>query len=134
MDESINIACISAYFDGTGENLSLLPSDKIVIKLVGEDNSWYVSCQGSLSETLQWQRRTSSDNLVNISSQPQDRVHSERVNNEGLDLVFRLVEQGDEGEYICVQMQKPGSSVQFDLVVVQPIHFGETSPMQMVKV
>jgi len=122
-----------AYFNVSGTSLSLLPSDRIVIKLVGEDNSWYVSCQGSSSESLQWQHRTSVDNLVNISAQPQDRIHSERVHKEGLDLVFRSVEQGDEGEYICVQMHKAGSSVQFDLVVVQPIHFGKTEATQMVK-
>ena len=100
--------------------MSLLPADKIVIKLVGEDNSWYVSCQGGSTESLQWQRKTSSESLVNISTAPQDRVHSEQVHKEGLDLVFRSVEQGDEGEYICVQTKNPGSRVQFDLFVVQP--------------
>ena len=105
-----------------------------MIKLVGEDNSWYVSCQGGSSESLQWQRKTNRESLVNISTQPQDRVHSERVHKEGLDLVFRSVEQGDEGEYICVQMKNPGSRVQFDLVVVQPIDYGDTPATQMVKV
>ena len=128
------ILCISAYFEGSGDSLSLLPADKIVIKLVDEDNSWYVSCQGGSTESLQWQRKTSSESLVNISTAPQDRVHSEQVHKEGLDLVFRSVEQGDEGEYICVQTKKPGSRVQFDLVVVQPIDYGDTPSTQMVKV
>jgi len=122
-----------AYFEKSGDSLSLLPADKILIKLVGEDNSWYISCQSENPESLRWQRKTSSDRVVNISTQPQDRVHSERVHKEGLDLVFRSVEQGDEGEYICVQTQNPGSQVQFDLVVVQPIDFGETPTTQMVK-
>ena len=126
--------CISAYLEGSGESLSLLPADKIVIKLVGEDNSWYVSCRGGSPESLQWQRKTSSESLVNISTAPQDRVHSEQVHKEGLDLVFRSVEQGDEGHYICVQTENPGSRVQFDLVVVQPINYGDTPSTQMVKV
>jgi hypothetical protein len=35
-----------------------------LIKLVGEDNSWYVSCQGGSTESLQWQCKTSSKSLV----------------------------------------------------------------------
>ena len=126
--------CISAYFEGSGASLSLLPGDKILIKLVGEDNSWFVSCRGERGESLRWQRLTSSGTLVNISTQPQDRVHSEQVIIEGLDLVFRSVEQGDEGEYICVQTENQSSQVQFDLVVVQPIDFGYKAPTQMVMV
>ena len=68
-----------------------------MIKLVGENNSWYVSCQGRRTELFQWQCKTSSESLVNISTAPQDRVHSEQVHKEGLDLVFRSVEQGDVG-------------------------------------
>jgi len=129
----IVVSLDGAYFEGSGDSLSLLPADKIVIKLVGEDNSWFVSCQGGSTESLQWQRKTSSEILINISTQPQDRVHSERVHKEGLDLVFRSVEQGDEGEYICVQTQNPSYKVQFDLVVVQPIDYGDTPTTQMVK-
>jgi hypothetical protein len=126
--------CISAYFEESRDSLSLLPVDNIVIKLIGENNLWYVSCQGGSTESLQWQRKTSSESLVNISTAPQDRVHSEQVHNKGLDLVFRSVEQGDEGEYTCVQSKNPGSRVQFDLVVVQPIDYGDTPSTQMVKV
>ena len=128
------ILCISADFEGSEDSLSLLPADKILIKLVGEDNSWFVSCRSERPESLRWQRKTSSDTKVDISTQPQDRVHSERVHKEGLDLVFRSVEQGDEGEYICIQTHKPSLQVQFDLVVVQPIDFGDTPTTQMVKV
>ena len=80
------------------------------------------------------QHKISSDSLVNISAVPKDRVHSEQVHKEGLDLVFRSVEQGDEGEYICIQTKNPGSRVQFDLVVVQLIDYGDTPFTQMVKV
>jgi hypothetical protein len=62
------ILCISAYFEGSRDSLSLLPADKIVIKLVGENNSWYVSGQGGSTESLQWQHKTSSESLVNIST------------------------------------------------------------------
>ena len=72
--------------------------------------------------------------LIHISRKPQYRVHREQVHNKGLDLVFRSLEQGDEGEYICVQTKNPESRVQFDLVVVQPIDYGDTSSTQMVKV
>ena len=105
-----------------------------MIKLVGEDNSWYVSCQGASTESLQWQRKTSSESLVNISTARQDWVQSEQVYKEGLDLVFRSVEQGDEGEYFCVENKNTGSRVQFDLVVMQPINYGDTPSTQMVKV
>jgi len=127
------VALDGADFEGSEDSLSLLPADKILIKLVGEDNSWFVSCRSERPESLRWQRKTSSDTKVDISTQPQDRVHSERVHKEGLDLVFRSVEQGDEGEYICIQTHKPSSQVQFDLVVVQPIDFGDTPTTQMVK-
>ena len=80
-----------------------------MITLVGENNSWYILCQGGSTESLQWQRKTSSESLVNISTAPQDRVHSEQVHKEGLDLVFRSVKHRDEGEYICVQTKNPGS-------------------------
>lgn len=71
--------------------------------------------------------------LVNISAQPQDRVHSERSHMGGLDLVFRSIRQGDEGEYTCLQHDRPQVNVKFSLVVVQPISFGDTPTTQMVK-
>ena len=61
-------------------------------------------------------------------------LNTEQVHKEALDIIFLSVEQGDEGENICVQTKHPGSRVQFDLVVVQPIDYGDTPSTQMVKV
>lgn len=116
---------------GRLEGLVLQPSDKKVIKQAGEDSSWFVSCRGQGS--LMWQHRTTTGSLLPISSLPQDRVHSELGHGGGLDLVFRSVDQGDEGEYICQIINKPGRTVNFDLVIVQPISFGDTPLTQMVK-
>ena len=116
-------------------DLSLQPSDKIVIKRVGEDNSWFVSCGGSSSESLIWQHKSSNDKLKEISAAPHEKVHSEpAVSGKGLDLVFRSVEQGYEGQYICSHKQNVSNKVAFDLVVVQPIDFDDTPTTQMVKV
>jgi len=62
-------------------------------------------------------------------------VHSERSTG-GLDLVFRSIREGDEGEYVCLG-EEGGQVAQlqakFDMVVVQPINFGDTPTTQMVK-
>ena len=116
-------------------DLSLQPSDKIVIKRVGEDNSWFVSCGGSSSKSLTWQHKSSKDKLKEISAAQHEKVHSEpAVSGKGLDLVFRSVEQGHEGKYICRDKQNVSNKVSFDLVVVQPIDFDDTPTTQMVKV
>ena len=44
---------------------------------------------------------------------------------------FRSIQQGDEGEYICSHASDPDSNVKFDLVVVQPISFGDTPKTQV---
>ena len=105
---------ISAYLEGSEDNLSLLPAEFFLIKLVGEDNLWYVLCQAQ-------------------AQHPKYTVNKCINNKEGLDLV-ESVKQGYGGEYICVQTENPGSRVQFDLVVVQPIDYGDTPSTQMVKV
>ena len=104
-----------------------------MIKQAGEDSSWFVSCQGAAARSLEWLHRTTSGSLLPISSLAQDRVHSEAGHGEGLDLVFRSVAQGDAGEYICKDKASPANSLNFDLVIVQPISFGETAESQMVK-
>ena len=117
-----------------GAGLVLQPGDKKVIKQAGEDSSWFVSCRGAASRSLVWLHRNTAGALLPISSLAQDRVHSEAGHGEGLlDLVFRSVAQGDEGEYICQDQASPANSVNFDLVIVQPISFGETAESQMVK-
>ena len=118
---------------GAGAGLVLQPGDKKVIKQAGEDSSWFVSCRGAASRSLVWLHRTTAGSLLPISSLAQDRVHSEAGHGEGLDLVFRSVAQGDEGEYICKDQANPANSLNFDLVIVQPISFGDTAVSQMVK-
>jgi len=122
-------------FEGSEQGLTLLPSDRLVIQKVGEHNSWYISCRGA--QNLRWMRgRGGLGSLggprVNISAAPQDRVHSE-TSTEGLDLVFRSIRQGDEGEYVCLQEGRTQVQVKFDMVVVQPISFGDTPIAQTVK-
>ena len=46
-------------------------------------------------------------------------------------MTFRSIQQGDEGEYICSHASDPDSNVKFDLVVVQPISFGDTPKTQV---
>lgn len=113
--------------------LYLQTVDKKVIKAGGEDNSWFVSCRGDTGDKLSWSHKTSAGNIVSVSPHPGDRVHSETGHGSGLDLVFRSIEQGDEGEYICGHTSDAGHDVKFDLVVVQPISFGHTKKTQMVK-
>ena len=125
-------------FAGLVEGLTgllLQPSDKKVIKQAGEDSSWFVSCRGGGRDSsgIEWQHRSSSGSLLPISTLAQDRVHSETGHAGGLDLVFRSVELGDEGEYFCQDTRRPDQSANFDLVIVQPISFGETAAIQMVK-
>ena len=94
-----------------------------------------MSCRGTTSDNLIWQHKASSDNAKSISSEPHEKVHSEpSVSEEGLDLVFRSVKQDYEGKYICAEKYNKSNSVSFDLVVVQPIDYGETPTTQMVKV
>ena len=119
--------------EGERQTLLLQPADKKVIKQAGLDSSWFVSCRGQSSHSLEWLHRTAAGALLPISSQAQDRVHSEAGHGEGLDLVFRSVALGDEGEYICREQASPANSLNFDLVIVQPISFGETAVNQMVK-
>ena len=113
----------------------LQPSDKKVIKQAGEDSSWFVSCRSGEVESvgLEWQHRTTTGSLLPISSLAQDRVHSELGHDGGLDLVFRSVEQGDQGEYICQDNNQHTNTANFDLVIVQSISFGSTPGTQMVK-
>jgi len=136
-------------FEGSEQELTLLPSDRLVIQKLGEHNSWYISCRGA--QNLRWTKgrgngptdQTDQNSQlypktsfprVNISAAPQDRVHSE-TSAEGLDLVFRSIRQGDEGEYICLQDGLRGAQAQvmFELLVVQPISFGDTPVTQTVK-
>ena len=118
-----------------GGRLVLQPGDKKVIKQAGEDSSWFVSCTAGEAEAgaLEWQHRTTTGNLLSISSLAQDRVHTEAGHHGGLDLVFRSVDQGDQGEYICRAKNQPTNTANFDLVIVQSISFGETPVIQMVK-
>ena len=107
-----------------------------MIKAAGEDNSAFVSCWGEAGERLTWSHLTpgslevTGGQLEAVSTQPGDRVHTE-IRPGALDLVFRSIQQGDEGEYICSHASDPDSNVKFDLVVVQPISFGDTSRTQV---
>ena len=71
-----------------------------VIKAAGEDNSAFVSCRGEAGERLTWSHLTPTTQaeaqLVTISTQPGARVHTE-TRPGALDLVFRSIQQGDEG-------------------------------------
>ena len=124
---------LALVVEGERQGLVLQPGDKKVIKQAGEDSSWFVSCRGAASSSLAWLHRTAGGSLRPISSLAQDRVHSEAGHAEGLDLVFRSVALGDEGEYICRDQASPANTLNFDLVIVQPISFGETAVNQMVK-
>ena len=107
-----------------------------MIKAAGEDNSAFVSCWGEAGERLTWSHLTpgslevTGGQLEAVSTQPGDRVHTE-TRPGALDLVFRSIQQGDEGEYICSHASDPDSNVKFDLVVVQPISFGDTPKTQV---
>ena len=128
-----------------------------MIKAAGDDNSAFVSCRGEAGERLTWSHLTPGSleaggvlaqaQLVSVSTQPGDRVHTE-TRPGALDLVFRSIQQGDEGncqencldisdpcyfegEYICSHASDPDSNVKFDLVVVQPISFGDTPKTQV---
>ena len=71
-----------------------------VIKAAGEDNSAFVSCRGEAGERLTWSHLTpgpAEAQLVTISTQPGARVHTE-TRPGALDLVFRSIQQGDEGK------------------------------------
>lgn len=117
-------------------SIYLQPGDKKVIKAAGDDNSAFVSCRGEAGERLSWAHLSPGSgpeaDLVTISTVAGARVHTE-TRPGALDLVFRSIQQGDEGEYICSHANDPDSNVKFDLVVVQPISFGDTSHTQMVK-
>ena len=78
--------------------LYLQPGDKKVIKAAGEDNSWFVSCRGDTGDHISWSHLTSSGDMVSVSDHAGDRVHTELGHGGGRDLVFRSIQQGDEGE------------------------------------
>ena len=93
----INTFYIAVSLETSNGILYLQTVDKKVIKAAGEDNSWFVSCRGDTGDKLAWSHKTSAGNIVSVSPHPGDRVHSETGHGSGLDLVFRSIEQGDEG-------------------------------------
>ena len=82
--------------------LYLQPGDRKVIQWAGEDNSWFVSCRGDSGDQLSWSHVSSSGESVVVSDHAGDRVHTEHGHTGGLDLVFRSIQQGDEGENIVL--------------------------------
>ncbi|XP_023324649.1 neural cell adhesion molecule 1 [Eurytemora carolleeae] len=106
--------------------LVLQPEDRLVIQQSGE-TSFFVSCRGmnGLERDVLW--RTEKGR---ISAATGDRVHLEPSVGGGIDLVFRSIEQDDQGRYTCSQGE---DTKFFDLVVVQPLDFNDTPPVQMVQ-
>ena len=71
-----------------------------MIKAAGDDNSAFVSCRGEAGERLSWVHLTPGSvegDLVTISTVAGARVHTE-TRPGALDLVFRSIQQGDEGK------------------------------------
>ena len=70
-----------------------------MIKAAGDDNSAFVSCRGEAGERLSWAHLTPGPegDLVTISTVAGARVHTE-TRPGALDLVFRSIQQGDEGK------------------------------------
>lgn len=71
-----------------------------MIKAAGDDNSAFVSCRGEAGERLSWAHLSPGSvpeaDLVTISTVAGARVHTE-TRPGALDLVFRSIQQGDEG-------------------------------------
>jgi len=116
--------------NGLFENCSALflqPDDKLVIRQAGEHTSFFISCRGvsGLEMDVVWRRERGR-----ISAATGDRVHLEPSLNGGMDLVFRWIEQDDQGRYTCSQENEVKF---FDLVVVQPLDFKDTPSTQMVQ-
>jgi len=107
--------------------LDLQPRDRQIIRQAGENSSFFIACRGmaGFERDVTWRRGDKR-----ISALTGDRVHIEPSVGGGIDLVFRSIDQKDQGVYTCTQESQ---EEYFELVVVQPLHFNSTPRVQMVQ-